>query len=60
MNNLIPPDKKYCHKGNHVVDKDKFYKHPHGDGKFNICIECVKEERKENKRRIKEGTIKAF
>lgn len=60
MKNLIPPTQKFCRKGNHMVDVDKFYKHPHGDGKFNICVECAKQRTKDNKRKLKEGTIKAF
>lgn len=61
MKNIITPTQKYCRKGNHIVDVDKFYKHPISkDGLKDSCIECCKKSRKENKRKLKEGTIKAF
>lgn len=60
MKNLTPPTQKYCRKGKHMVDIDKFYKHVHGDGLFNMCIDCTKEARKERKQKAKEGTIKAL
>lgn len=61
MKNLINPNQKWCSYGKHMVDKDKFYRHPTSqDGISNNCIECVNKRRKESKRKIDEGTIKAF
>jgi hypothetical protein len=61
MKQQFNPNKKYCSYGKHMVDKDKFYRHPTSqDGKSNTCIECVNKRRKDSTMKIKEGTIKAF
>lgn len=60
MKNETNLNKRYCSKKKHMVDIDNFYKHNHGDGLFNMCIDCTKEARKERKQKAKEGTIKAF